>query len=73
MTVKELLKFTAFRGAELTVTNADISDLAISFDDEIVDIVNIQSETTTIKAGDIMCFPHTFLKVTCTVRRDKNG
>ena len=60
MTVGELLKFTAFRGAKLAVTNADIPELAISFDDEIVDIVNVQSETTTIKAGDIMCFPHTF-------------
>lgn len=69
MTVGELLKFTAFRGANLTVTNADMPELAISFDDEIVDIVSIQSETELIKLGGIMCFPKTFLNVLCTVRR----
>lgn len=72
MTVGELLKFTAFRGAKLAVTNADMTELAISFDDELVDIVSIQSETELIKCGGIMCFPKTFLNVRCTVRRAEN-
>ena len=73
MTVGELLKFTAFRGAKLEVTNVEIPDLAISFDDEIVDIVSIKSETELIKLGGIMCFPKTFLNVLCTIRRAENG
>ena len=72
MTVEELLKFTAFRGAELTVTNTDMSNLAISFDDEIVDIVSVYSDTEYIKIGD-MYFPHTILNVKCTIRRAENG
>lgn len=74
MTVGELLKFTAFRGAELTVNNSDNRDLSISFDDEIVDIESVSNETDIIKVGGIMLFPKTYLKVRCTVkRRTENG
>lgn len=71
MTVGELLKFTAFRGAKITVTNADMTELSLSFDDEIVDIVDVQSETEIIKLNG-MGFPKTFLSVLCTIRRTEN-
>lgn len=70
MTVAELLEFTAFHGA--TVTNADTPELDVSFDDEIIDIVSVQSETKFIQVGGF-AFPKTFLNVLCTIRRTENG
>ena len=74
MTVGELLNFTAFRGADITVNNSDNRDLCISFDDEIMDIESVSNETDIIKVGGIMLFPKHYLKVRCTVkRRAENG
>lgn len=68
MTINELSKFTAFQEARFTVINLDNPELAVSIDDEIVDITAVKTVDDTIK-NEIMVFPIKYLSVHCVVKK----
>lgn len=67
MTINELLQFSFFRHADIRAINEEKDVLAVSFDDEIVDITEIEVGYVTEKIG-IMAFPKRFVRVYCVVK-----
>lgn len=67
MTINELLQFSFFRHADICAINEEKNDLAVSFDDEIVDITEIEVGYTAEKY-DIVIFPKRFIRVYCVVK-----
>lgn len=67
MTINELQQLTFFRHADIHAINEDNNDLTISFDDEIVDISEIEVGYVAEKVG-IMAFPKRVVHVYCIVK-----
>ena len=69
MTINELLQFSFFRHADICAINEEKDVLAVSFDDEIVDITEIEVGYTAEKY-DTVILPRRFIRVYCVVKRD---
>lgn len=67
MTINELRQLSFFRHADICAINEDNNDLIVSFDDEIVDISEIEVGYIAEKVG-IMAFPKRFVRVYCVVK-----
>lgn len=68
MRIDELLKFSAFRGADIIGINMDEPNASISFTDEIVNITNIEVVCTGENVDGIIR-PERHLRVFCVVKR----
>ena len=67
MTINELRQLTFFRHADIRAINEDNNDLTVSFDDEIVDISEIEVGYTAEKC-DTVIVPRRFVRVYCVVK-----
>ena len=67
MTINELRRFSFFRHADICAINEEKDVLAVSFDDEIVDITEIEVGYTAEKY-DAVIFPRRFVRVYCVVK-----
>lgn len=67
MTINELWQLTFFRHADIRAINEDNNDLTVSFDDEIVDISEIEVGYVVEKYGT-MSYPRKFIRVYCVVK-----
>lgn len=70
MTINELRQLTFFRHADIQAINEDNNDLTVSFDDEIVDISEIEVGYVP-ERFDIMVIPKRFVRVYCMVKSKK--
>lgn len=62
MTINELRQLTFFRHADIRAVNEDNNDLTVSFDDEIVDISEIEVGYVAVN------YPRRFIRVYCVVK-----
>lgn len=67
MTINELRQLTFFRHADIRAINKDNNDLTVSFDDEIVDILEIEVGYVVEKYGTVN-YPRKFIRVYCVVK-----
>ena len=67
MTINELLRFSFFRHADICAINEEKDVLAVSFNDEIVDITEIEVGYTAEKY-DAVIVPRRFVRVYCVVK-----
>lgn len=67
MTINELRQLTFFRHADIRAINEANNDLTVSFDDEIVDISEIEVGYVAEKYGTVN-YPRKFIRVYCVVK-----
>ena len=67
MTINELRQLTFFHHADIQAINEDNNDLTISFDDEIVDISEIEVGYVA-ERFDLMVIPKRVVRVYCIVK-----
>lgn len=68
MTINELRQLTFFRHADIRAINEDSEeDLTALFDDEIVDISEIEVGYVAVKYGTVN-YPRKFIRVYCVVK-----
>lgn len=67
MTINELRQLTFFRHADIRAINEANNDLTVSFDDEIVDISEIEVGYVVEKYGTVN-YPRKFIRVYCVVK-----
>lgn len=67
MTINELRQLTFFHHADIRAVNEDNNDLTVSFDDEIVDISEIEVGYVAVKYGTVN-YPRRFIRVYCVVK-----